>query len=158
MLRFVKAFGCALGYLIVFDIIGVVVSFVLDVLSGLPLRSLSGALYYAVWFVLGGFGGLLCYSTAGSMLSQQAAETKPGSEDWDARPDAAKTGRLVLITVALTLVVISVPCYLLQWDGLTASSSYVPDSEPLSITFFVAFLGGAVVAHKALPREAKKTM
>jgi hypothetical protein len=131
-------------YLAVFDLAGVAVSFVLDVLGALPLRSNSSAAFYAVWFVLGVFCGLLSYDTNGRLASGES------KADWTAREDAAKTGLLVVVTTFAVLFGVSVICYLLLWRYDVQSSYFVPDNAPLSVTFFTAVFASTVFAYKSL--------
>jgi hypothetical protein len=142
-----KILACIVICLVVFDIVGVVVCFFFDVM---PLRDTSRALSYAVWFVLGVFCGLFGYNGGGSCAS-------PDSEgDWTSHKDADKTGLLVIVTTLAILVTLSFVCYRLMWQYHLESSSFVPDSEPLTLTFFVAVFAAQVFAHTALLPEPKK--
>src|SRR5580698_8355378 len=145
--KFGKVLACMVVSLVVFDIAGVVVCFFFDVL---PLRDTSTALSYAVWFVLGAFCGLLGYNGGGSCAS-------PNSEgDWTSRDDASKTGLLVILTTLVILPTLSIVFYRLMWQYHPESSSFVPDSEPLTLTFFVAVFAAEVFAHRTLLPEPKK--
>jgi hypothetical protein len=57
----------------------------------------------------------------------------------------------------MVLVTLSVPCYLFLWQYNPEPSGYVPDSLPLTLTFFGTVLAGSVFAHKALRPEPKKS-
>jgi hypothetical protein len=143
-----KILACIVICLVVFDIIGVVVCFFFDVM---PLRASSTALSYAIWFVLGAFCGLLGYNAGGSSAS-------PASEgDWSSRDDARKTGLLVILATLVILLTLSIVCYRLMWQYHLESSSFVPDSEPLTLTFFVTVFAAVVFAHKTLLPEPKNT-
>ena len=139
-----------LVYLVAFDLIGVVASFVFDVLGALPLRGSSTALFYAIWFVLGVFCGILSYQTGGSMYF-------PKSEgDWTTREDAGKAGLVVVLITSGILVTLSVAFYLIFWRGSWESSVFVPDSGPLTLTFFGTVLASVIFAHRSLRPVPKK--
>lgn len=133
--------------LVVFDLVGVVVCFFFDVM---PLRDSSTALSYAIWFVLGSFCGLFGYNAGGSSAS-------PASEgDWTNRDDARKTGLLVILATLVILLTLSIVCYRLMWQYHPESSSFAPDSGPLTLTFFVAVFAAQVFAHTTLLPEPEK--
>jgi hypothetical protein len=121
-------------YLVVFDLIGVVVCFFFDVASALPLRGNSTALFYAIWFVLGVFCGLLSYNTGTSFVA----------------------GFLVVMTTAVILTALSISCYVLLWRYDVETSFYVPDNAAPTLTFFVTVLASVVLAHKSLGPEPTK--
>jgi hypothetical protein len=56
----------------------------------------------------------------------------------------------------VVLVTLSIACYLLMWQSHPESSSFVPDSEPLTLTFFTAVFAGEVFERTALLPEPKK--
>jgi hypothetical protein len=143
-----KIVAFTLLYLVLFDIVGVVVCLVVDVA---PVRAKSTALIYVIWFVLGVFCGMLSYNTGGRIASGES------KGDWTGREDAAQTGLLVVLTTSAVLVTLSIPCYLLLWRYDMESSFFVPDSAPLTLTFFVTVLASVVLAHTALRPEPKKT-
>jgi len=145
--RFGKVLACMVVSLVVFDIAGVVVCFFFDVM---PLRDSSTALSYAIWFVLGAFCGLLGYNGGGSCASPNA------EGDWTSHKDAAKTGLLVILATLVILVTLGFVCYRLMWQYHPESSSFVPDSEPLTLTFFVAVSAAQVFAHTTLLPEPQK--
>lgn len=132
--------GSILLFLVMSDVVGVVASFFFDVA---PARNKSGALFYAIWFVLGVFAGMTGYNAAAS----RASEPAPG--DWSSRPDAERTGRLVISVATVIVAMIGAACYFLMWKGGGEASYFVPDSPSLTVTFFVAFLGSAIIGHAA---------
>jgi hypothetical protein len=131
---FVKALAqsalITLLYLAVFDVVGVLASLIFDVL---PLRAVSTALFYAIWFVLGVFCGVLSYSSA---VSGRAA--------W-----------LVIATTALVLVALTWACTALLWQASIEASHFVPDNVPLTLVFFGATFGGTIIGHLALRPDPK---
>jgi heme/copper-type cytochrome/quinol oxidase subunit 1 len=146
--KLAKIAVCTIVYLAAFDIAGVVASFVFEV-AGVVMRGVSGALFYALWFVLGVFCGLLNYNTAGGLAS-------PKSEaDWTSRADATQTGLLVCAISTLLLIGLSVFFFSIFWDRRAEGDHYVPDSMPLTLTFFIAAGAATFVAHNFL-RPAPK--
>ena len=142
-----KIFACIVACLVAFDIVGVVACFFFDVM---PLRASSTALSYTIWFVLGVFCGLFAYDAGGTAAS-------PNSQgNWSDREDARKTGSLAILVTLAVLVTLSIVCYRLMWQYHPESSSFVPDSEPLTLTFFAAVLAAEVFEHTALLPEPKK--
>ncbi len=138
-----------LVFLIVFDLIGVAMCFFFEVF--VSSRQTSAALYYTIWFVLGVFCGMLSYSTSGSIASQQP------EGDWTTRTDAGGTGVLVILTTAVVLAALSILFYRLTWRlSNLAESYYVPDSEALTLTFFVTILASAIFTHRISRPEPKK--
>jgi hypothetical protein len=134
--------------LVIFDLIGVAMSFYFDTFSS---RSTSTALFYAIWFVLGVFCGLLIYNAGGSFVSPES------KGDWTDREDAGKTGLVVILTATIVLAALSYSFYHFQWGRYNmAPSVFVPDSEPLTLTFFVTILASMILAHLALRPEPKK--
>lgn len=122
--------ACELGFLIAADLVGVAMSFFFDTFGG---DSTSTALFYAIWFVVGVFCGLLIYLTAGAAAS-------PPSKDWTTQPRARRTAWLVILTTALILTALAVTFYRLQWRLGVDDGVFVPDSEPLTLTFFITIL------------------
>ncbi|MBI1756796.1 MAG: hypothetical protein HYR64_06790 [Fimbriimonas ginsengisoli] len=146
-----KLAQCALivlGYLIAFDLIGVLVSSLVDVT---PLRWKSPVLTYAIWFVLGVFCGLLSYNSAGSRIAA------PGEGDWSTRPDARKTGLAVIAAASIVLLALALICNTLVWSGGGEGDLYVPDSRPLTIVYLATILISMVFANAALLSPPSKT-
>jgi len=127
----------------------VVASFVFEVL-GVVSRNVSSALFYVLWFVLGVFCGLLNYNTAGGLAS-------PKSEvDWTNRADASRTGLLVCGIAILIITGLSFLFFRIVWSGGAEGDYYVPDSMPLSLTFFAATAGATLLAHTVLRPTPKQ--
>lgn len=148
-MKLAKIAACTIVYLVVFDIAGVVVSFVFDVL-GVVSRNVSAGAFYALWFVLGVFCGLLNYNTAGGLAY-------PKSEvDWTNQADASRTGWLVCAISILLIVGLSVLLFPIFWRGSVADDPYVPDSMPLTLTFFTAMVMATLLAHKVLRPSPKQ--
>ena len=125
-------------WLVVCDVVGVAVCFVFDVL---PVRGVSAALPYAIWFVLGVFCGLFTYFTAGARLSAS-------DDQWIERAEATATGTFITLVNGAFLVALCVAFDLLWWRHDVLGEGFVPDSEPLTLTFF-----GAILASMALIRH-----
>ena len=147
--KLAKIAACTLLYLAVFDIAGVVVSFVFEV-AGVVSRGISAALFYALWFVLGVFCGLLNYNTAGSFASPKSGT------DWTSQVDASQTGLLVCAISILLLIGLSVLFFSIFWSRGPEGDHYVPDSMPLTLTFFVATAAATFLAHHALRPSPKQ--
>jgi hypothetical protein len=133
---------------VVADLVGVVACFICD--AFLSERRTSAALYYAIWFVLGVFCGLCSYLTCVDVVSPDK-KGDSGSSD-----HKTQMGLLVILTTALLLVILSILYYRLGWKYQEAYSVYVPDSEPLSVTFFVTVLASVIFTHKNIGPEPKK--
>jgi hypothetical protein len=144
-----KMAASTLLYLIAFDVVGVVVCFFFDIA---PLRGKSTALFYAIWFVLGVFCGLLSYNTAGSIASPQS------NVEWTNREDSGKSGLLAVLTISVVLTALSVAFYLLLWRYQPEASFFVPDTPSPTLTFFVTILASVVFAHKSLRSAPKKSV
>ena len=147
--KLAKIAACTLLYLAVFDIAGVVVSFVFEV-AGVVSRDISAALFYVLWLVLGVFCGLLNYNTAGSFASPKSGT------DWTERVDASQTGLLVCAISILLLMGLSVLLFSIFWSRAGEGDHYVPDSMPLTLTFLVAIAAATFLAHHALRPSPKQ--
>jgi len=128
--RIFKVLLALLVTLIVFDVVGVIVCFVLDVA---PLAEKSTALVYAIWFVLGVFCGLFSYFNAGGAIAD-------GGTYWYRKENATEVGTFVIAVAALLLLAMCGIGYAVAWSTNPLGVMFVPDSEPLSITFFAAIL------------------
>jgi H+/Cl- antiporter ClcA len=161
--RFTKIAGCTLLYLLAFDVVGVILCFLLDVVSSDGSNTIE---YYVIWFVLGVFCGIFGYNSCGSIASAMSnpqsnqGHTIPNpanqswkNRDWTAREDAAQTGLFVIFTTAVVLFALAIPFYVLHWGQGTQPSGYVPDSGPLTITFFATVLASTIFAHKSFRPE-----
>lgn len=136
--------ACTMVYLVVFDLVGVAVSFVFDVVD------VGAAPFYALWFVLGVFCGLLNYNTAGGL-----AYPKSGTELTD-QDDASKTGLLVCAISILLPIGLSFLFFSMFWRGRVVRDPYVPDSMPLTLTFFAATAAATLLAHNVLRPSPKQ--
>ena len=131
-------------YLVMFDLVGVAVSFVFEV------ADIGAAPFYALWFVLGVFCGLLNYNTAGG-------RAYPKSEgDWTDRDDASKTGLLVCAILIFVLIGLSFLFFSISWRGRVVTDHYVPDNMPLTLTFFAATIAATFLAHNVLRPSPKQ--
>jgi hypothetical protein len=153
-----KVVGSTLLFLIGFDIAGVLICFLLDLFSFDDSNS-DMLTYSAVWLVLGLLCGLFSYSTAGKIASSRptAEGTTPTAafDDWATESDSGKTGLLVILTTFIVLAALAVFFNLLWWGGSMEPSGFVPDSRPLTLTFFGAVLASSVFAHKSMHSTTK---
>ena len=147
--KLAKIAACTVICLAVFDILGVVVSFVLDVF-GVEMAGIDAAAFYALWFVLGVFCGLLNYNTAGGLASSKSEGA------WTNRVDASKTGLLVCAILILLLIGLSVLFFATFWRGSADGDPYVPDNMPLTLTFFAATAAATFLGHKVLRPSPKQ--
>jgi hypothetical protein len=127
----------ALGCLVAADVAGTLACTVFDIL---PLRAASAALAYVIWLVFGVFCGLFTYNFAGAWSSP-----KGQAGDWSARPGASRIGTGVLITGVCVVAGLAGLFYATLWSRGVAGEEYVPDSEPHSLVFLTAVLGGMAV-------------
>ncbi len=133
-----RIIGCELIFLVVFDIACVIASLVADIL---PMGGISTALFYAIWFVGGVFCGFLFFDTAGGWISPKS------KTDWTKEPSAVATGRLICAVSTLLLTGLTVLFFRTLWRGGGTDEHYVPDSIPLTLTFFTAIVGATFVAN-----------
>jgi hypothetical protein len=127
VVKILKMAGTALLYLIVVDVVGVVISFVLDVLFTLPLAGASAAAFYALWLVLGIFCGLFSYGGAKSHGSARLA---------------------LAVSIALVLV-LGAGFGVLLWGSGSGGNYFVPDNLPLTLTFFAGNGAGSFLGYQA---------
>ena len=120
-----------------------------DIVSFGSFGDSNTAVYYALWFVLGVFCGLFGYYAGGTVASPNP-NADGTNQDWTSREDSGKTGLLVIFTTAVVLVTLSVLCYRFMWQYNLEPSGYVPDSFPLTLTFFGTVLASSVFEHKVL--------
>lgn len=135
-----------LAHLAVFDVVGVVACFVLDVA---PLRYGSFGLLCAVWLVLGVFCGLFAFMNAVQYLSK-----KP-----DALPESVdrQTGALVVGVSTLLLAGLSLFFYRLWWRFNWLGGDYfVPDGSVPTLTFFASVLAGMFLTRHVMPQETPR--
>jgi hypothetical protein len=142
------AVGVILAYLVAFDVLGVAVSFIFD---ALPLEGVSTFLFYTVWLVAGVFCGLLAYNKAGSIL----LKVKEG--DWSGDPGSGKTGLVIIFITAIVLANFIALFKVSAWKAGGASDPFVPDSIPLTYTFFITMLVSMIGGHFFLrPKPTQK--
>ena len=124
--KILKIAVCTILYLIVFDVIGVVASFILDVLFSLPVRSASVAAFYALWLVGGVFCGLLNYDTAGGRLYPKV------EGNWSKEKDAVSAGRLVrAVAIVVTILACAAANRMLGGTSATTISCPTTCHSPL---------------------------
>lgn len=119
---------CMIATLIAFEIIGGILSFLLDLLG-----ALNTVLSYTLWFVSGVLCGVITYHFAGSAASPQSGG------DWTDQTHASRTGLLVILTALVVSIPSSIVCYLfdLRYD----------------LEFLVVNLASIVIAHRLLLPE-----
>ena len=128
-------------WLVAADIGGVLACLILDIT---PLRYGSGALPYAIWFVLGIFTGLIAFGTAAE------AAAGDGNEDWGRRAGAGRIANIVIAAGAVLLLGLGLLFYAIWWSQGARGEYFVPDSAPHTITFFVSVLAGMLIGRHAL--------
>lgn len=134
-------------YILAFDVVGVVVSTLLDIY---PARRKSSAAFWAIWFVLAVFCGFIHYMSAGQRL------TGVNDLDWTRREDARNVGRAIVVGSVLTCILAAAIGYLAFWRFGADGSYYVPDNMALSIMFLATVALASVVAHATLlPNKPK---
>jgi hypothetical protein len=117
-------------YLVVFDVVGVLACWFLDFVEEGNI-----GVFFAVWFVLGVFCGMLSYSTAADLPSPKMPE---------------KAGRLAIFATFVMVAAISIGSYLIWWRNGMEESSLLPDGEALTLTFLLTVLASCIFAHKVL--------
>ena len=147
-----------LAYLVGFDIAGAVVCLIFDIFS---FGHSDMSAYYALWAVLGILCGIFSYDTCGKIASRKSGpdrmsldETK---QDWTKDNKSGRIGLLVIFTTLAVLVTLSAIFYVLWWQYNVEPSGFVPDSRPLTLTFFVAVLASSIFAHRSLRPSPKKS-
>ena len=139
----------AVGCLIVADLVGVAGSFLCD--AFLNSWYVSGALFYTIWFVDGVFCGLIHYS-----LCANIADPKKKGElmEWK---DHGQAGIITILTTAAILGALAFFFYRHDWRYSRADSVYVPDSESLTLTFFITIVASMIFFHHAMGPIDKKS-
>jgi len=145
-MRIIKAALSTLGFLVVFDIAGAVASFVFEVL---PLRGVSGPLFYVLWAVLGFWSGMLSADFNGKILCG------PADEDWSNRPEGPRAAATNLVLSAVVVFALFLALQRIVWTGTDEPSDFVPDSLPLTITYFAANIAAAGFAVWSKMNEAR---
>lgn len=158
--KLAKIAGSTLLYLIVFDILGVLVIFAIEILS-IFSDNPNMPVSYAMWFTMGVFCGLFSYNTGGNIAARKPetdpAASRAGFMDWSNREDSGRIGLLVLGITAFVLAALSAVFVFLGLGSGTAPSGYVPDSRPLTITFFVSVFAASLFAHHSFRSAPKQT-
>jgi hypothetical protein len=144
--QFGKVVALALIYLVAFDVVGVIVSLVLDVV---PVRGKSGLLFYTIWSVLGVFCGMITYNGAGDAVCEA------GAGDWTSRPDASRAGRVVLVALTFLFAAIGIASYFIWWQRGVEWMYFVPDNMSLTMVFFGTIVASAIFAHTVLRPTTK---
>lgn len=139
---FLKVAAMTLVYVCVFDVVGMLIATVLDILGALPIRGHSSALYYVVWFVLGVFAGMLIYGGSGKWITG-----RPEAE-FEQSEANRRIGPLVIAGTCVTLAILSGAFYAIWWRYPTEPSFYVPDSMSCTLTFFISIFLATIFAHK----------
>jgi hypothetical protein len=142
---FLKTLVVLVAYLVAADILGVIACVIFDVA---PIRGNSGALPYAIWFVLGVFVGFIALGTAGAWAADA------GEQDWMERPGGLAVGNRVLASSLVILLGLGAFFWWLYWSRGVAGEFFVPDSMPHTIVFFVSVLGAMLVARSTLRPKA----
>jgi hypothetical protein len=138
---FLKTLVVLVAYLVAADILGVIACVIFDIA---PIRGNSGALPYAIWFVLGVFVGFIALGTAGAWAADA------GEQDWMERPGGLAVGNRVLASSLVILLGLGAFFWWLYWSRGVAGEFFVPDSMPHTIVFFVSALGAMLVARSTL--------
>ena len=86
-------------YLAVFDVVGVLVCLFLDIID-----EGSMGVYYALWFVLAVFCGMLSYSTSADLATPKTPE------------NAGKAGLLAIFATAVIVAAVGLGSYLIWWQ------------------------------------------
>lgn len=158
--KLAKIAGSTLLYLVVFDILGVLLIFVIEILS-IFSDSPNMPASYALWFTMGVFCGLFSYNTGGNIVARKPetdpAATQVGFMDWSNREDSGRIGLLVLGINVLVLAALSYVFIVLGVASGTEPSGYVPDSRPLTITFFASMFATSLFVHHFGRSPAKQT-
>lgn len=129
-----------------FVLIGVVGASILDLLYS---RRKSALLFYAVWFVAAVFCGVVCYNLSGRMVTQGQ------NKDWTSHPDARKTSLLVIVVTSIIVAALSLLFYHFSWNRGADSDLYVPDSVPLTITYFGTVVAAMILMHRTMASAEK---
>lgn len=136
---FFASVGATILCLVVADVIGVVVCTLFDIA---PIRGSSGALPYAIWFVLGVFTGMFAYGI---------------SESWGgAKGQGKSAGTLIVATGLVAMAALCVLFWWLEWSRGVEGEYYVPDSMPHTLVFCIAAAGGMFLSRAAFTDAAVK--
>lgn len=131
---------CVFIYLAVFDVVGALACLFLDF-----IEEGNMGVYFAVWFVLGVFCGMLSYSTAADLASPKTPE------------NGRKAGLLAIFVTIVMVAAISLAFYSIWWRTGAEESYFMPASEPLALTFLFTVLASCIFAHRALGPTAARS-
>src|SRR5882672_3133510 len=129
--------------LVVFDVAGVVVCFIFEVV---PFRRGSSLALFAIWFVLGVFCGLISFMQGGPRLLGK------DEKDWTERDDAGRIGAGLVAIAAVVLGAISLVSYLIWWGGNSDGEFYVPESAAPTLTIFGSILASMLFFRQTFKR------
>lgn len=124
---------CMFIYLVVFDVVGALFCLLLDI-----FKDASMSADYAAWFVLGVFCGILSYGTATDLAAPKTPE------------NVRKAGLLAIFVTFVIAAAICAGSYLIWWRYGVEDSYFVPDSEPLTLTFLLTVLATCIFSHRVL--------
>ena len=131
-----------LVHVVIFDVIGVVVSFVVDVL---PLAFGSRALFYAIWLMDGFFCGVFSFGNSGELVSG-GSNTDWG---WRHHEKGVRTARLVAGVTLVFLTAMIVANFKFQRGH--GESVFVPDDDGLTLTYWIGMVIGTVLFLRVMP-------
>jgi hypothetical protein len=129
-------------HVVVFDVIGVVVSFVVDVL---PLAFVSRALFYAIWLMDGFYCGLFSFDNSAALVS---GDSKTGW-GWAYHGTGVRTARLVAGVTLVFLTAMIVANFKFPLGG--GGSVFVPDDDGLTLTYWIGMVIGTVLLLCVMP-------
>ena len=119
--------------LIAGDLLGVAACFLGDLLSG----NWSIGAVYAVWFVLGVFGGMFHYLVTVGLCNSEAVTGAPDPKNPLPKEPLSRALPVIGLTLVL-LLLLSYACERIWWiHGVDSSDGYVPDSKSATMVFFI---------------------
>lgn len=131
--------GWVLAAFLVFDVIGVVLTVVVDALAVVHRHWESSApLGYVLWFVVGVFCAVFVYGQA-------------VKEEWES-PEGRRAGSQVAILTAVAAVVLGL-LSALRWSGVEGVEPVAPDHRGITITYLVTVVLAVGLARFVLFRE-----
>ncbi|HEY3517673.1 MAG TPA: hypothetical protein VGL98_11555 [Gammaproteobacteria bacterium] len=116
--------GRVLGWLLIFDVVGVLLTLIVDAMVVLHRWFESSSLLgYAIWFVVGVFCGVFIY------MAQSSAD------DHDSAEGRRRGQRLVGVTAAVAAVLALLSSFV--WSGSEATEAVAPDHRGVTITYLI---------------------